>query len=458
MDSCLSGKQAPIRIKDKQYYKKLLDRYFGHNHALANENNSRSEKTMYRSKRTFPTSGLESREDLNRQFPHVRLSYSSNDRKVVLTHEPYILEGSDGEEVPIVEMEIERESSGHRIESQISTSMQPDRSVTSVMSSLSNTHAGSYCSNSDISQLTVLGGVPPQPSHYGSNSSVSSLSLSSQPSLHTHSNAHTTTNICLYPPPNPLAKPILPITTALTKIVPITNNTVSSQPQPSHGGRSWTHKTSGTPGGLASVNERTIPSYQRTKYIRKPLGTAGRVGGPGAVIPDSEYRNLSSLLETEAERNRILARNGFTTNVSVENRSDSITPTTTTKRVLSASGQRKDGFRAGYQSNPLWQYHLIGGQDLPRYPSQQGPGLSVVSGPAPVIQRPDLSHPDSILPPSTTGTISRVSSHHSTSNLSDASSNVSGLRSTRSQRIRGASNNIRLRQMEMRENHAAVFS
>ncbi|XP_053405844.1 tubulin polyglutamylase ttll6-like isoform X26 [Mercenaria mercenaria] len=227
---------------------------------------------------------------------------------------------------------------------------------------------------------------------------------------------------------------------------------------PGHGGRSWTHKTS-TAGNLGSVNERTVPSYQRNKFIRKPLGSTGRAGGASAVIPDSEYRNLSSLLETEAERNRILARNGFTSNGSTENRPDSITPNSNQKRVLSASGQRKDnGYRAGYQSNPLWQYHLIGGQDLQRYPSQQGPGLSVVSGPAPVIQRPDLGHPPSTNPLSSNGNISRVSSHHSSSNLSETASNVSGLRSTKSQRIRGASNNIRLRQMEMRENHAVVFS
>ncbi|XP_060583321.1 tubulin polyglutamylase ttll6-like isoform X7 [Ruditapes philippinarum] len=247
-------------------------------------------------------------------------------------------------------------------------------------------------------------------------------------------------------------------------------------PQPGHGGRSWTHKSS-TAGNLGSVNERTVPSYQRNKFIRKPLGSTGRVGGPSTVIPDSEYRNLSSLLETEAERNRILARNGFTSNSSTDNRPDSITPNSNQKRVLSASGQRKDndgittqpqiktkyvseatGYRTAHQSNPLWQYHLIGGQDLQRYPSQHGPGLSVVSGPAPVIQRPDLCHPSTNNPPSSNSSISRVSSHHSSSNLSEAASNVSGLRSTRSQRIRGASNNIRLRQMEMRENHAVVFS
>ncbi|XP_052793542.1 tubulin polyglutamylase ttll6-like isoform X34 [Mya arenaria] len=241
-------------------------------------------------------------------------------------------------------------------------------------------------------------------------------------------------------------------------------------PLPGHGGRSWQHKTNGS--HLAGVNERTVPAFQRNKFMRKPLGGVGRVGTSGAVIPDSEYRNLSSLLETEAERNRILARNGYTTNMPIEARSDSITPTSTSKRVLSASGQRKDteaplmhqelkpsymseaaGFRTTYQSNLLWQYHLIGGSDLQRYHSQQGPGLSVVSGPAPVIQRPDLGHSESGSVMSAGG-LSRVSSHHSS--LSD--SNIPSLRSTRSQRIRGASNNIRLRQMEMRENHAIAFS
>ena len=129
------------------------------------------------------------------------------------------------------------------------------------MSGLSNGggQTGTYGSNNDLGGLS-------QPTHIGSNSSTSSLSLSSQASLHTHSNTHTTTNICLYPPPNPLAKPILPATTGLSKIVPISNNTVSTS-QPGHGGRSWTHKSS-TAGNLGSVNERTVPSYQVRDNIR----------------------------------------------------------------------------------------------------------------------------------------------------------------------------------------------
>ena len=86
--------------------------------------------------------------------------------------------------------------------------------------------------------------------------------------------------------------------------------------------------------------------FQRSKFIRKPLG--GSRSGTTAVIPDSEYRNLSTLLETEAERNRILARNGFSTNASSELRSDSITPGNNQNRTLSASGQRKNTGRFSF--------------------------------------------------------------------------------------------------------------
>ena len=77
--------------------------------------------------------------------------------------------------------------------------------------------------------------------------------------------------------------------------------------------------------------------------------------------------------------------------------------------------------------------------------------LSVVSGPAPVVQRPEVSSaglPHPIL------TSHPTSAHMPQPNLE----NISGLRSTKSQRIRGASNNIRMKQMEMRENHAVVYS
>ncbi|XP_052098058.1 tubulin polyglutamylase ttll6-like isoform X22 [Mytilus californianus] len=104
-ESCLAGQRAPIRIKDRQYYKKLLDRYFGHNHALANENITKTEKNASRSGHNRYGTNYDSsvffhaREDPNRQFPQVRLSYSTNDRKVVLTHQPFTQDDIENEEL-----------------------------------------------------------------------------------------------------------------------------------------------------------------------------------------------------------------------------------------------------------------------------------------------------------------------------------------------------------------------
>ena len=84
-------------------------------------------------------------------------------------------------------------------------------------------------------------------------------------------------------------------------------------------------------------------------------------------------------------------------------------------------------------------------------PPHNSNNLSVVSGPAPVVQRPDVSSaglPQPIL------TSHPTSAQATQSNLD----NISGLRSTKSQRIRGASNNLRMKQIEMRENHAVVYS
>ena len=222
------------------------------------------------------------------------------------------------------------------------------------------------------------------------------------------------------------------------------NNSISSINQPSYQSArctTWQAKS----GSLSNLNEKTVPSYQRNKFVKKPLGGNPRTNSGALVIQESEFRsNLSHLLDTEAERNRILARNGY----SSDWRSDAATPNS--KRTLSAQGQRKDGgwrYIAHNSNYPLWQYHL----DLPRVAPNNGPpGLSVVSAPAPVVQRPDLGHPGSATPGSN---ISRMGSQQSVPISEPAS-----LRSTKSQRIRGASNNLRLRQIELRENHAAVLS
>ncbi|XP_052098052.1 tubulin polyglutamylase ttll6-like isoform X16 [Mytilus californianus] len=236
------------------------------------------------------------------------------------------------------------------------------------------------------------------------------------------------------------------------------NNSISSINQPNYNsGRVSTWQ--GKAGSLSNLNEKTVPSYQRNKFVKKPLGGNPRSNSGALVIQESEFRsNLSHLLDTEAERNRILARNGYASDW----RSDVATPNS--KRTLSAQGQRKDGgwrYIAHNSNYPLWQYHLdnntskpleLPSVNLPRVAPNNGPpGLSVVSAPAPVVQRPDLGHPGSATPGSN---ISRIGSQQSISE----GQNSASLRSTKSQRIRGASNNLRIRQIELRENHATVLS
>lgn len=93
--------------------------------------------------------------------------------------------------------------------------------------------------------------------------------------------------------------------------------------------------------------------------------------------------------------------------------------------------------------------------DLPRVPANCGPqGLSVVSAPAPVVQRPELAPRLELESPGTVS-ITRVGSNQS---MPESQGGSAHLRSTKSQRIRGATNNLRLRQLELRENHAVVFS
>ncbi|XP_048733817.1 tubulin polyglutamylase TTLL13-like isoform X12 [Ostrea edulis] len=365
-ESCLAGRPAPIRIKDRQYYKKLLDRYFGHNHALANDNYGKPDKKNSRQMAQTHSrcaNGYQggmfcpTRDD--RQFPHVRLSYSTSDRKVVLTHQAGPPDDSEAEELFDLE-----------------------------------------------------------PS-YGSGRS-------------------TTT---------------------------------------------WQTKS----GSLGSLNEKTVPSYQaagvhrlqiwrlatprwkkRSKFVRKPLGGTNRTTST-TIIQDSEFRsNMAHLMDTEAERNRLLARNGYGSDW----RSDATTPSSLQKRTLSAHGQRKEGWRSSQPTNQtLWQYHLDHIEtdsnsaktcvelppsvNLPRVTSNNGPpGLSVVSAPAPVMQRPELGRPDA----KSSGTSSALSRGASQQSMPVEPQPGTSTRSTKSQRIRGASNSLRLRQLEMRENHAIVFS
>ncbi|XP_052697236.1 tubulin polyglutamylase ttll6-like isoform X32 [Crassostrea angulata] len=231
--------------------------------------------------------------------------------------------------------------------------------------------------------------------------------------------------------------------------------------------------TRSLPPPLVHIQTNTIvtrPGSQRSKFVRKPLGGSNRATST-TIIQDSEFRsNMAHLMDTEAERNRLLARNGYGSDW----RSDSTTPSSLQKRTLSAHGQRKEGWRASQPTNQtLWQYHLDhietdsnSGKtcvelpppvNLPRVSSNHGPaGLSVVSAPAPVMQRPELGRPDT-KSSGTSSALSRVGSQQSMP-LEPQLGMGTSTRSTKSQRIRGASNSLRLRQLEMRENHAIVFS
>ncbi|XP_069136950.1 tubulin polyglutamylase ttll6-like isoform X10 [Argopecten irradians] len=236
------------------------------------------------------------------------------------------------------------------------------------------------------------------------------------------------------------------------------------------------HCTPGTMGVL-KTDARALPPPLRNKFVRKPLGGSNRSAGGTAIIPETEYRNnMSHLMDTEAERARLLAKNGYTT--SGEWRSDTTTPSATQKqRTLSAHGQRKEdysgslAFSSIYSNRTVWQYHLesvpldtpnkgpksaeSSGVNLPRVPANCGPqGLSVVSAPAPVVQRPELASRSEMESPGALS-ITRVGSNQS---MPESQGSSAHLRSTKSQRIRGATNNLRLRQLELRENHAVVFS
>ncbi|XP_056022283.1 tubulin polyglutamylase ttll6-like isoform X28 [Ostrea edulis] len=244
----------------------------------------------------------------------------------------------------------------------------------------------------------------------------------------------------------PGSQAMLPMNRPSTEIH-LTRNLFS----PSYGsGRStttWQTKS----GSLGSLNEKTVPSYQRSKFVRKPLGGTNRTTST-TIIQDSEFRsNMAHLMDTEAERNRLLARNGYGSDW----RSDATTPSSLQKRTLSAHGQRKEDHIETDSNSAKTCVELPPSVNLPRVTSNNGPpGLSVVSAPAPVMQRPELGRPDA----KSSGTSSALSRGASQQSMPVEPQPGTSTRSTKSQRIRGASNSLRLRQLEMRENHAIVFS
>ena len=100
--------------------------------------------------------------------------------------------------------------------------------------------------------------------------------------------------------------------------------------------------------------------------------------------------------------------------------------------------------------NFLYPFVMVDGVQrfIAQHPSH---GLSVVSAPAPVMQRPDVTSPGGTNP-------ILMRQHPPVQVTGNGLEIVSTSRSTKSQRVRGASNSMRLRQMEMRENQAYVYS
>lgn len=97
---------------------------------------------------------------------------------------------------------------------------------------------------------------------------------------------------------------------------------------------------------------------QRNKLARKPLAGAGVGGRGGVVVQESDLRSIGGMMDTEAERNRLLARSGYgyqptyaqahaqqhqgyaSSGYQSDWRSDSNTPART--RVLSAHRQQRE--------------------------------------------------------------------------------------------------------------------
>ncbi|XP_078605031.1 uncharacterized protein LOC144878025 isoform X7 [Branchiostoma floridae x Branchiostoma japonicum] len=216
----------------------------------------------------------------------------------------------------------------------------------------------------------------------------------------------------------------------------------------------------------------------RTRYIPRKGYYASRNSVTTTVVPEHEWKHISSLMESETTTatsmapRTTLAMRAVNTGGQKWSSSDSAVSVSSGRRIVSATGQREGGTSASrlklgaslvpYNSQslgttpPSTGYHSSGSSGglytfpnlMKVSPSQASVNLSVVSGPAPVAHRPEL------VP--AVGGRDKDSPGGGTPNRQGGE--VGFLRSTRSQRIRGATNNLRIKQLEMRENHAVVLS
>ncbi|XP_072038588.1 tubulin polyglutamylase TTLL13-like isoform X1 [Amphiura filiformis] len=263
-------------------------------------------------------------------------------------------------------------------------------------------------------------------------------------------------------------------------------------PHPSgHTSSQWQHALNKSSRVMGQIHPHNSTTYhqnqshstltQRHKYVARK----GHLGGTrdnrymSTVIPEHEWKHITNILDSD--NHGVTSSSSSRANLAASGHPQGDYGGHVTggqqRRVLSA-GQRRDGApqhrsnprlvnassaanltsSAGeYGTQPPTSYpnsgpnfpNLIRVAHAPPPPGHQsGPAaplnLSLMSGPAPLAHRPDLNNNNSI----------RVGSREGLGSAPDSIS----LRSTRSQRIRGASNVIRLKQLEMREHHAVVLS
>ncbi|XP_070542446.1 tubulin polyglutamylase ttll6-like isoform X16 [Ptychodera flava] len=236
--------------------------------------------------------------------------------------------------------------------------------------------------------------------------------------------------------------------------------------------------------GQVMPSQNPVPSTlaQRHRFVPRKGFTSIRDSKMiSSVMPESEWRHMANLVDMDSRSSGLGSRtNSYITSQPSSAASDwrcndcatqQQVTTQQPRRILSANaGQRQN---SGSQQSKLNQRFVNSNSnsnapsnissttpngyitsDVYTFPnilkmtSNPAPGstlnLSVVSGPAPVVQRPELVSPNMNV--------------RQGSGKDGTSSAVESLRSTKSQRIRGASNNLRLKQLELRENHAVVLS
>ncbi|XP_071476068.1 LOW QUALITY PROTEIN: tubulin polyglutamylase ttll6-like [Diadema antillarum] len=256
-----------------------------------------------------------------------------------------------------------------------------------------------------------------------------------------------------------------------------------TQPQPP-GGVPWPQSASRATRGLSQYSEHTYSNAQNAAVVGMGpnLGSQRQRFAPrkgpvprethtmnNLVIAEQDLQNLS-MMDNDSIRGGRHGNLPLNSNTAAMGQGDwRIMEGGYARRILSANtGQRKESgsiqirlnTRGGnsyntsttpppgmYATNSNFPNLLKVGPTGSNTSAGAMINLSVVSGPAPVVHRPDLASAGS-----SRATVSRET-------LGSAPDSYSHpLRSTKSQRIRGASNTLRLKQLELRENHAVVLS